>query len=136
VQGEGVGVAGSQPMSTAVHRSPNKLRRSNSIPYHTYLTFASRACITLHNLMHATPNYALVGVIHAYRMWVAYTASCFRNARNFKLILWAPVADASVLSYKTPLKSLLSSFVFLQISTKDIFFKFSAEQGSWCVASD
>jgi hypothetical protein len=25
------GVAGSQPMSTAVHRSPNKLRRSNSI---------------------------------------------------------------------------------------------------------
>jgi hypothetical protein len=27
----GTGVAGSQPMSTAVHRSPNKLWRSNSI---------------------------------------------------------------------------------------------------------
>ncbi len=25
------GVAGSQPMSTAAHRSPNKLRRSNSL---------------------------------------------------------------------------------------------------------
>jgi hypothetical protein len=30
MRGEG-GVAGSQPMSTAVHRSPNKLWRSNSI---------------------------------------------------------------------------------------------------------
>jgi hypothetical protein len=29
--GGGGGVAGSQPMSTAVHRSPNKLWRSNSI---------------------------------------------------------------------------------------------------------
>ncbi len=29
--GRGGGVAGSQPMSTIVHRSPNKLRRSNSI---------------------------------------------------------------------------------------------------------
>ncbi len=29
--GGGEGVAGSQPMSTAVHRSPNKLWRSNSI---------------------------------------------------------------------------------------------------------
>ncbi len=29
--GGGEGVAGSQPMSTAVHRSPNKLRKSNSI---------------------------------------------------------------------------------------------------------
>ncbi len=34
MRGEG-GVARSQPMSTAVHRSPNKLRRSNS-PYLTY----------------------------------------------------------------------------------------------------
>ncbi len=31
MRGEGGGVAGSQPMSTAVHRSPNKLWRSNSI---------------------------------------------------------------------------------------------------------
>jgi hypothetical protein len=29
--GAGRGVAGSQPMSTVVHRSPNKLWRSNSI---------------------------------------------------------------------------------------------------------
>jgi hypothetical protein len=29
--GGGPGVAGSQPMSTAVHRSPSKLWRSNSI---------------------------------------------------------------------------------------------------------
>ncbi len=29
--GRGEGVAGSQPMSAAVHRSPNKLWRSNSI---------------------------------------------------------------------------------------------------------
>ncbi len=31
MQGEGREVAGSQPMSTAVHRSPNKLRRTDSI---------------------------------------------------------------------------------------------------------
>ena len=31
MRGEGIGVAGSQPMSTAVHRSPKKLWRSNVI---------------------------------------------------------------------------------------------------------
>jgi hypothetical protein len=36
IRGGGGGVAGSQPMSTAVHRSPNKLRRSNSILTYVY----------------------------------------------------------------------------------------------------
>jgi hypothetical protein len=34
----GGGVEGSQPMSAPVHSRPNKLWRSNSIPYGTYLT--------------------------------------------------------------------------------------------------
>jgi hypothetical protein len=44
--GERRGVAGIQPMSTAVHRSPNKLRRSNSIlifePMASSVLFAPR----------------------------------------------------------------------------------------------
>jgi hypothetical protein len=35
--GGGGGVVGSQPMSKAVHRSPNKLWRSNSIFNHIYV---------------------------------------------------------------------------------------------------
>jgi hypothetical protein len=35
------GVAGSQPMSTAIHRSPNKLWRSNSIWFSVLALFKS-----------------------------------------------------------------------------------------------
>ncbi len=58
MQGRG-GVPGSQPMSTAVHRSPNKLRRSNFIfnlcSYNTSLGSSAPSSTTIHALFSPTP---------------------------------------------------------------------------------
>ncbi len=48
MRGEG-GVTGSQPMSTAVHRSPNKLWRSTATQYLTYVVFPFPSVLIIRN---------------------------------------------------------------------------------------
>ncbi len=80
--GGGEGVAGSQPMSTAVHRRPNKLWRSNSIFNLCIKIFYSKLSILVSNLF----DYRMVNGIFLKVKCVIFCQSKGIQSKSFSIL--------------------------------------------------
>jgi hypothetical protein len=92
MRGEG-GVAGSQPMSTAVHRSPNKLWRSNSI-----LNPSCNSTKTLpYDVLFTVDKFIILKPVYRYTMQCVFfhvsQEDLMFRARTCKR-LWSPGTDS------------------------------------------